>query len=514
MRIDGTPSGQVGLSAISDILSKLSVGDVVRAQVLDIGTNEMLLKLFDGTVLTAAAMSQIEASRGDIVEFAVKSKEGSRIFLETLKNQKQSDQLVENELKKQLVELKIQPDSLNLEAAVEIKSQNLPLVKELIENTVEAMLNFKGLSVDKAVFLAANKPNVQENHISALNRLIEGKVQIGSQILELADILNSLSAVEKPQFQQFAGNETALNKIEHELDGLVFKIASDKKMPDETVVRLKDIIKNAIKDFGLSQESNKDDMLKALKPLMEDYSKSGRISENEIMKALSTLPREQAKQTEDPFGKLTKETFRKLANELGEIFVKIDSSNLDKDINVKKLYNNILNKLENLKETLHKAGSNIISNDISARVENLESNIRFFNEFNMYASYYQIPLNIRNSKTTGELYILKRDPKKRRIDAENLTAFISLDTENIGRVDTLLGLSKKNISISMRVEAQQLVSFLKEHYKELYNRMADKGYKLVDFKYRLIEDNVNLLNINKIIKKDTDGKMVSVDYRV
>jgi len=109
---------------------------------------------------------------------------------------------------------------------------------------------------------------------------------------------------------------------------------------------------------------------------------------------------------------------------------------------------------------------------------------------------------------------LKRDPRKKKLDPNNITVFISLDTENLGQVDSLISINKKNVSVNMRVRDRGIIDFIKENYRELYDRMADKGYKLVDLKYRLTDEQANIMNIEEITEKIQYGNRVSIDYRL
>jgi hypothetical protein len=170
-------------------------------------------------------------------------------------------------------------------------------------------------------------------------------------------------------------------------------------------------------------------------------------------------------------------------------------------------------KLEAIKESL-KGSNSPTCESLSNKIDNIQSGIRFLNEINSHSTYIQIPINIMDKKTNGELYILKRDSKRKKIDPESVTMYISLNTCNIGKVDSLLSLTKKSISINIRVEDERVREFIKESHSELYKRLDDIGYKLVDLKCRIISEDVNLLNINDVVNKEMAGSKVSIDCKI
>ena len=85
MRIEGSfeLSNNTG---VSDIMLRLDVGDIVRAKVMEITGNDLVLKLFDGKTVNATMMSYVDIKQGEIVEFILKNKSENRLFLETLKS--------------------------------------------------------------------------------------------------------------------------------------------------------------------------------------------------------------------------------------------------------------------------------------------------------------------------------------------------------------------------------------------------------------------------------------------
>ncbi len=81
---------------------------------------------------------------------------------------------------------------------------------------------------------------------------------------------------------------------------------------------------------------------------------------------------------------------------------------------------------------------------------NLESNMNFIDQLNNYSSYVQLPLSIFSKNTTGELYMLKKGSKARKLDPSNITVLISLDSNHMGRIDTLLSINRKDVCTKLQ----------------------------------------------------------------
>ena len=59
---------------------------------------------------------------------------------------------------------------------------------------------------------------------------------------------------------------------------------------------------------------------------------------------------------------------------------------------------------------------------------------------------------------------------------------------------------------------RKIIDFIKANYKELHERLENKGYKLVNIKYKLIDENINLLNADEYAIKEE--KNTSIDYKI
>lgn len=575
MKIDGFIGNlDINMSSMPDILSKLAIGDIVRAKVLNFTANDLILKLFDGTTISANSLTSLDIAQGEVVDFVVKNIINNKLVLETVK-EKDSGQnaLKDSELsiKKQLIELDIKPDSKNMEIAKEIKQRDLPLNKEVFGKIADAIVAFKNFTPQKAAFLVANNIIPEEKSIAQLNKIVDEKQQLSSMVKDVQDALLLIK------------DKDIVSSINHALKN--FKTQNSLKEPMVTGndIEGKDLIKSTIEkafaELGIVKPEMDDAGLN--KALIKDATGIDKaLMNNEITEKLTEFIHENIKKdtgiAAKPFGSnkllaekaitflkdnlqgfekskfndvefvrnILKNTFEKMGEnqrklnisskgknlveekpiersrvekELKEVFksfhLKIAENTSGMDLQVKKVYKEMYERLEIIRSVIEQKNPEN-KEAILQKLDNLQSSLKFINELNNHSSYIQIPMNVFDRNTTGELYVLKKGSKRKKIDPENTSVLVSLNTENLGQIDTLLNINKKNISLNLRVEDEWIIGFLKENYVQLYNSLKNKGYKLVDVKYRLIEEKLNPLNADRLIKKELDKNKQSIDFKI
>jgi hypothetical protein len=557
-------------SNISDILSKLNVGDVIKAQVVDISVSEVMLKLFDGTSFTAATMSSVDAKPGDVISLSVKNKNDNQIILETVKLSDNLSPSTDDEIVKKLTSLDIKPDVKSIEAATVIKKNDIPLNKDIINKVLDLMEKAKDITPAKALFFAENKIEATPKNMKALNSMLEGNLKVGASVQGLIEEISSITdpKVLKSLADKLVAQDSKPNQslIENEKLPLVsspkvdinIKIPAENKVennaynlkntePEISEKTLKGLLINnteppvlsklegmkeqtILRPSAQSLNYSPDDLPTLLKPevnvpteatvkaLADNVDKNipleGKLKSiageknTNLQKNTENVISENLKIVDNSAKNPDKEIIHKSFEKL---FVKVDPE-ASKDINPKEIYKELFNKLEIIKDTvLHSSLAN--KDNLINKVETLQDNIKFLNDINQQSSYIQIPLNMLNKNTTGEIYVLKRDTRRKRIDPDNVTLFISLDTKNMGKVESLIGVDRKSISINLRLTDQKVIDFIKQNYKGLYDGISERGYRLVDVKYRLIDEAVNLLNLKETVKKSNNDR-TSIDFRI
>lgn len=555
MRIDGLFNvQQLNPANVLDILGRFGIGDVIKAKILEMTTGELMLKLFDGTVFKAATAADIDARPGDVLDLAVTGKGDGSITLETVRNPGREN--LQNDVKKLLISLGIAPEPGNIELAGEFKAAGVKIDPGIFNKASELIRKFSELTPEKAVFLVSRDIKPGEGGMDNLIRLLEGRLKLGKQLDELQKLL---SAADTGLLSGEYGEEpTAENSAQ---------IKDASQFVDKNAPRLNR--QNAEASAGpradadtagrpLTGDAVRQSAGQSRPPVNPDLPGKGNLAqslnrpENEPAPAAGeTAPQRPARQTGpagDPpasmpsakaaadtaaaaarleYGRVKgsgvqsdPERFKKLVSDLEKaredfksLFVRTDSGDLKTDLEVKKIYRDLAEKLDTVRNAVLQSGIPG-AEDILARVNSLDDGLKLLSQINSSSAYFQIPLNLSGFNTTGELYVMKRDPRRKKIDPGNVTMFISLDTQNIGRIEAITEIKGRNISLNLRAEDQGIIDFIKENFKLLYNGLAEKGYRLVDVRYRLLEDAINPASMDKVIRKELDGGRVSIDMKI
>jgi len=149
------------------------------------------------------------------------------------------------------------------------------------------------------------------------------------------------------------------------------------------------------------------------------------------------------------------------------------------------------------------------------QIESIEDAFRLINSLNSRHQYVQIPMHFAGQDSNLELFVMKRGGGKKKIDHEDATLFISLNTQNIGKVEALIHTGKnKNVSIDMRAENEGILSLMRESRMDLHNALADRGYKLARATYRVIEGRVTAANAAAQLNELFPHDQSHIDYRI
>ena len=116
--------------------------------------------------------------------------------------------------------------------------------------------------------------------------------------------------------------------------------------------------------------------------------------------------------------------------------------------------------------------------------------------------YAQIPLRSESEHSTAELYIVKRDRGAKSIDDANATVALCIETENLGRVESLIHIEKNDLTLRFRVETQREAKFIKSRLNELRALDFPAQYTLRGASVALAGEPLTLDNAARTLQKE------------
>lgn len=501
-------------------LEGLSIGDLIQGRVMAMENGMLLIRLLDGSSFSASVPEGFSAPAGTQLTLQIGEPAGDQITARIVRMDIPPQQEAE-------------PESQASQIARQLQALGGKNTDALVSKVLGLLEDNPGLNVEEAVFLTANGMESDQAMLETVVKLAKGEFNISSNLQTLGRLLaDSLSETDKANLETLLKPllfELETEQAARDLAGRLITLQNEASREDMalgqgaklTLYReLLDALEGTLtahepRDRGQVLDTLQK-VISALKPGIEPTAEEGlRIPENRLEEALNAFIDniERNAQKTEAYFKPESPQIRKIIDDIFEkVYIRMEDGNAEPiDLNEK---TEILKKVLNLATESARLAGGKGDQAIRPVVQDLSNALRFFDQVNTYHVFVHIPLIINQQHTAGELYIMKRKSRKGRIDPNQFTLFISLNTQNLGLVETFLNASHGCVTIHFRVEDQQLADFVRAHYKELYEALGKKGYKLAEMKCRVFEDvPANLLNAGEVTESML-GMNTRVDLRI
>lgn len=165
-----------------------------------------------------------------------------------------------------------------------------------------------------------------------------------------------------------------------------------------------------------------------------------------------------------------------------------------------------------IKNIISESGSD--SNAFHKVMGSLNSNVNDFKVFNLMSNeyyYVDVPVNFAAKEYNCKL-ILKDDRKSgKKLDSKNIKIVASVNTINMGLIDTYIKVNDRNVSI--KIDAiRKFTKLLDAAKTDLISKIAGKGYNVtVKVQDKPEEQQLNIVNCRSFFN---DENIVNIDVRV
>ena len=170
-------------------------------------------------------------------------------------------------------------------------------------------------------------------------------------------------------------------------------------------------------------------------------------------------------------------------------------------------------QIKELKIALQTA-DNTDRNTLARQVESLDRQFSLTSELKRFDCYH-IPLTGMNrEQATAELYVFRQRRRKAEADPETFAVLLGLDTQHMGRVETMIRAAGRSVALEFRLENAELADAFGEGAKALEPLIGQAGYRLTEVNVRELAARTTVLNAEEALSGQAAPDTGSLDIRV
>lgn len=562
MRISEAAPQQI-LQLISQIKKgELNVGDILTGRVITDDNGLLMLRLNDGSKISAQTVTDAQYSIGDLLSLEIIEEKQGMIFVRQTERNIMPD-VLQNDAKANarivLKSLGLPIDGNHMELLEAIKETGIEPSADIINNALRLLSEGQVSDPKQAVFLVCNNMADKEAYFPVLRNLVDGVFNfqnewqntthsinlldektviriaegflvndalLGTDITEAITQIATLYSAEQSGANASVTSTLTMADVFYKdilVEGvlsLVEKTNIQSFQSEKTVSEVLPNISEGVKFQGIFNTldfliTSKDKT--AFDSLTNQFLPQNIIPDisqrNEIVKLLKVLLLQVKEKL--PGTRLTVEEAKTIINSsvsrlLEKVSVKSTEAKLPK---LDEWAKDSERRLNIIKEVLvNSAGPD--KEKIQMQVRELETALRFFQDIISYEAYAQVPLILKDRSTNGEIYIMKRKNKSGKLNPDDFSVFLSLTTSNLGTIDTFINVRNKSVMLRFMAENEKYFGILQDEYKPLYEALKEKGFNLYEIKCSLREDEIHLINANNKASDFVFSQNKKIDMRI
>lgn len=147
---------------------------------------------------------------------------------------------------------------------------------------------------------------------------------------------------------------------------------------------------------------------------------------------------------------------------------------------------------------------------VTQRAGDMSNQVRLGNQMDQFY-YAQIPFQTPQQNGTADLYVFKRNPQKSEAERTHVTVLIGLDTQHMGRVESVLRSAEGRLSVEFRVSTAAVQRYFEESVRQFSEEMKESGFELDGVRVTQIKEKVTPLNAMKVMEPKQTIKLQGLD---
>lgn len=513
---------QPNTSAGNALLQNMLAGDTFTGKVMSIKDSMALLMLAGGDFVNAHISNGSSVSVGQNLTFLIEQNTKQNISIKPLTMNEQQAFLINKALDAAGYSL----NDSNIHIVKELIGMNMPIDAAMIEKMITSANEFPQANLKTIANLIRLEMPITQDNIMQFEAYSNYQNSISSE-------LNSMGEQFSQLFTNIVGSEAAMQNgaaVNNEV--LANNLAKLQNFNMQQASMLNDIVntlyqnttyENGSQEAVLSQPLNhvlSDEQMKTLDSTIHQLLSES--PDNEQLQTISNALGEKSLTTNQLLSNLTlllknNPEFASKFSSLGEASImeklfsqminetmKLTPADVAKEDGIKNYYKRLKQSLEKLTS---EGRESALPQELSKSMNEVKANIDFMNDLNKNMTYVQIPVQLKNSETNGELYVFT-NKKALAKGADNVSAMLHLDMEHLGPIDIYVRLQNKNVSTNFCLESEELLDFVYAHIDKLDARLQALGYS-TSFEMKLNEPEDKFHFVEDFVEKDISKNLTS-----
>lgn len=520
---------QPSTSAGNALLQNMLAGDTFTGKVMSIKDSMALLMLTGGDFVNAHIAEGSSVSVGQNLTFLIEQNTKQNISIKPLTMNEQQAFLINKALDAAGYSL----NESNIHIVKELIGMNMPIDAAMIEKMITSANEFPQANLKTIANLIRLEMPVTQDNIMQFEAYSNYQNSISSQ-------LNSMGEQFSQLFTNIVGNEAAMkNSVSADNEALAGNLAKLQNFNMQQASMLNDIVntlyqntsyqnqdatyQNGLQEAVLSQPLQdvlSDEQTKTVERTIQQLLSES--PDNEQLQTISNALREKSLTTNQLLSDLTlllknnpefaskfssfgeASIMEKLFSQMINETMKLTPADVAKEDGIKNYYKRLKQSLEKLTSDGRESA---LPQELSKSMNEVKANIDFMNDLNKNMTYVQIPIQLKNSETNGELYVFT-NKKALSKGADNVSAMLHLDMEHLGPIDIYVRLQNKNVSTNFCLASEELLDFVYAHIDKLDARLQALGYS-TSFEMKLNEPEDKFDFVEDFVEKDISKNSTS-----
>ncbi|KXZ40055.1 hypothetical protein SAMN05661008_01485 [Alkalithermobacter thermoalcaliphilus JW-YL-7 = DSM 7308] len=340
-----------------------------------------------------------------------------------IKSEKRDDSTINKNQIKEDITLKIEQTIKELN--IPNTSENKQIIKEMIEQEITVNNeNFKIIKENLSSYKALL--NFTEKEVEILNQNIEN-----IQDKEIRELLKDIYI--NKNGKNLLTILSDIKDMDLDQTDFIFLFKNNLKLNYNNIKNMDEFFKKG---------DNLEKILDKLYKIVSSKEGNAKVELNTIIKKITT-----------DISKNANLNLEKIKHELNTLTKKISDS--------KNTYTNLNKDLENINEKLN-----------------------FLNKLTNESMYFQVPFTYNDYKNLAQIIIKHKQNKSKKVK-DDISIFVSLNTYNLGKVETLIFYKKHKLEILFLSEHNNVIDIFKANETSLIKSINSIGIKNIDIRYKV-----------------------------